>query len=87
MCTLYLSSKRRPYLLYVKIYIFDFLSGKTTLVYCKAVVIVEHNTLRLVFVNRNVILRNVLRTRCERLRIRCVLNVKVTHIFLLDLRV
>jgi hypothetical protein len=45
--------------LYVKFYMLPFHLVKTTLMFCKAVVIPVHNVLRFVFVVRSVILRNV----------------------------
>ena len=53
----------------MKFYMFPISSFKITLVLFKALVIPLHNMLLLVFVDLNLILRNVLGTRCDRLRI------------------
>jgi len=64
----------------MKVYILD-ISVNATLMFCSAVVSNVRNVLRLVIVDRNVILRYVLRRRCDSFCIRGPWNVNVTRMF------
>ena len=72
-------------MLYVKFYIFPISYGTCQFVFLKMLVVRVRYVLRLVFVERNVILRTVLRKICDRFHVRVTWNIKLTHIFLLVL--